>query len=140
MAVGTGLLSKNITLGYSAIPATTYTVIPDLQEIPELGGSVDKVEVTTLADASRRYVNGLLDYGDLEFTFLYDNDDATSSWRTLYGFNGALKSWQITLPDATKFAFTGMPSLRLNGVGINAPMTFTLSISLNSDMTITNPA
>ena len=139
MAVGTGILSKNITLGYSAVPATTYTVIPDLQEIPDLGGSVDKVEVTTLADGSRRYINGLVDYGDLAFKFLYDNDDATSSWRVLSGFNGELKSWEINLPDGTKFQFTGMPSLVLDSVGINAPLTFTLSIALNSAMTIVNP-
>lgn len=139
MAVATGLLSKDITLGYSAVPATTYTIINDLQDIPELGGSIEKVEVTTLADPSRRYINGLKDYGDLEFTFLYDNS-ATGSYRIINGFAGALKSWQITLPDTTKFSFTGMPSVRLNAVGVNVPLTFTLSISLNSDMTITNPA
>ena len=140
MAVGTGILSKGITLGYSAVPATTYTLIPDLQSIPELGGSPDKVEVTTLADASRRYINGLVDYGDLQFTFLYDNDDATSSWRVLSAMNNELKSWEIALPDGTKFDFTGMPYVKLGSADINAPLTYTLSIALNSAMTIVNPA
>ncbi len=140
MAVGTGILSTGITLGYSAVPATTYTVIPDLQSIPELGGDVDKVEVTTLADSSRRYINGLVDYGDLQFTFLYDNDDATASWRILQAMNGVLKSWEITLPDTTTFKFTGMPYVKLGAAEVNAPLTFTLSIALNSAMTITNPA
>lgn len=140
MAVGTGIISIGATLGYSAVPATTYTTAPDLQDIPELGGAADKVEVTTLADGTRRYINGLVDYGDLQFTFLYDNDDAASSWRVLQGFNGILKSWKITLPDTTAFTFTGYAYVKLNAVAVNAPLTFTLSINLNSAMTITNPA
>lgn len=140
MAVGTGILSKGIKLSYSAVPATTYTEIPDLQEIPELGATVEKVEVTTLADGTKRYINGLGDFGDLQFKFLYNNDDATSSWRVLNGFNGALKTWKVELPDTTSFTFTGFPSLKLDAVGVNAPMTYTLSIAVNSAMTITNPA
>jgi len=140
MTIGTGLLSKDIKLSYSAIPATTYTVLPDLQEIPELGGSVEKVEITTLADGSRRYINGLKDYGDLVFKFLYNNEDANSSFRILSGFEGVLKSWKITLPDSTTFTFTGESNVKIDGVGSNSPLTFSLSISLNSEMTITNPA
>lgn len=140
MAVGTGIISIGTKLSYSAVPATTYTDLPDLQDIPELGGAPDKVEVTTLADSTRRYINGLVDYGDLQFTFLYDNDDVTSSWRVLQGLNGVLKTWKITLPDTTSFTFTGYGYVKMGAAGINAPLTFTLSINLNSAMTITNPA
>lgn len=140
MAVGTGILAKNIVLAYSAVPATTYTDLADLQEIPDIGGTMDKVEVTTLADSGRRYINGLVDYGDLTFKFLYDNSSATASYRVLAAMNGALKTWKITLPDLTTFVFTGYPSLKIDSAGVNAPLTYTLSINLNSAMTVTNPA
>lgn len=140
MAVGTGIISIGTKLSYSAVPATTYTDLPDLQDIPELGGAPDKVEVTTLADSSRRYINGLVDYGDLVFTFLYDNDDASASWRVLEGMNGVLKTWKVTLPDTTTFVFTGQGYVKLASAGVNAPLAFTLSINLNSAITITNPA
>ena len=140
MAVGTGIISIGTKLSYSAVPATSYTDLNDLQDIPELGGAAEKVDVSTLADGTRRYINGIVDYGDLVFTFLYDNDDASSSWRTLQGFNNAIKTWKITLPDTTTFVFTGYPYIKLNATGISAPLTFTLMINLNSAITITNPA
>ena len=59
--MATGLLSKDIKLSYKL--AAAFVELPDLQEIPELGGDVDKVEVTTLADGARRYINGIKDYG-----------------------------------------------------------------------------
>jgi hypothetical protein len=140
MAVGTGLLSKNIKLGYSAVPATTYTDLDDLMEIPEIGATVEKVEVTTLVDGTKRYINGVGDYGDLAFKFLYNNNAIGASFRVLKGFEGTLKSWQITLPDGTKFAFTGTPNVKLDSAGVNAPLTYTLEIAINSAMVITNPA
>ena len=43
---------------------------PDLSE-----GEPEKIEVTTLADSSKRYINGLRDLGDgLEFEFNYESD------------------------------------------------------------------
>lgn len=136
----TGTLSKGITLGYSVtVPGVTFTNLPDLQDIPELGGDVEKVEVTTLADANRKYINGIKDFGDLAFTFLYENNDATDSYRILSAMT-ALTAWQVKLPDNTTFTFNGFPSVKLNGAGVNEPLTFTLNIALNSDITVGNPA
>ena len=59
------ILSKGIKLSYSSTGTESYTDLTDLLEIPSLGGSIDKVDVTTLADASKKYINGIKDYGDL---------------------------------------------------------------------------
>ena len=68
-----GTLTKGIKLSYKASSSSSsYTDLTNLQEIPDLGGSADSVEVTTLDDAAHMYINGLKDYGDsLDFTFLY---------------------------------------------------------------------
>lgn len=140
--MATGILSKGIKLGYSATKSSTYTDIPDLQEVPNLGGSAEKVEVTTLTDSNHRYINGIKDYGDLEFKFLYDNSTETSNYRVLKGLEttGAVTYFQVTFPDGTKFTFSGQVSTQIDSAAVNSALTFTATITLNSEIEVTNPA
>ena len=123
------ILSKGIKLSYSSTGTESYTDLTDLLEIPSLGGSVDKVDVTTLADASKKYINGIKDYGDLAFKFNYAKEQFT----TLNGLTGSI-NFKVTLPDSTTATFSGEPSVSLEGVGVGAAMTYTLNISLDSDI------
>jgi len=134
-----GLLTKDITLSYKN--GASFVELPDLQDIPDLGGEIEKVEITTLADGNRRYINGIKDFGDLAFTFLYGNS-AADSFRILTGLEagGLSQDFEVELGDGTKFGFSGFPSVVLNGAGVNEALTFTLNIALNSEMDITNPA
>lgn len=137
---GQGILSKGITLSYKK--GAEFVVIPDIQEVPELGGTVEKIEVTTLADSSKRYINGIKDYGDLAFKFLYDNSSETASYRVLRGLEEAetIDEYKVTLPDETTFTFTAQVSTKIDSSTINGALTFTATLALNSDMEITNPA
>ena len=128
-----GLLSKGISLKMGAVE------LPNLQEIPDLGGDPEQVEVTTLADGARRYISGIKDYGELEFTFLYDTDDAASSYKALRAQEeaGESEEFTITFPDNTTFVFSGFVSTTVGGVGVNDALTFTAGISLNSDIAVT---
>ena len=123
------ILSKGIKLSYSSTGTESYTDLTDLLEIPSLGGSIDKVDVTTLADASKKYINGIKDYGDLAFKFNY----AKAQFTTLNGLTGSV-NFKVTLPDNTTATFSGEPSVSLEGVGVGAAMTYTLNISLDSDI------
>lgn len=123
------ILSKGIKLGYSATGTETYTDLTDLLEIPSLGGSIDKVDVTTLADASKKYINGIKDYGDLAFKFNY----AKEQFKTLNSLTGSVH-FKVSLPDNTTATFSGEPSVSLEGVGVGVAMTYTLNISLDSDI------
>lgn len=123
------ILSKGIKLSYSSTGTDSYTDLTDLLEIPSLGGSVDKVDVTTLADASKKYINGIKDYGDLAFKFNYAKEQFT----TLNGLTGSI-NFKVTLPDTTTATFSGEPSVSLEGVGVGAAMTYTLNVSLDSDI------
>ena len=123
------ILSKGIKLSYSSTGTESYTDLTDLLEIPSLGGSIDKVDVTTLADASKKYINGIKDYGDLAFKFNYAKEQFT----TLNGLTGSV-NFKVTLPDNTTATFSGEPSVSLEGVGVGAAMTYTLNISLDSDI------
>ena len=135
-----GILSKGIVLNHMV--ATVATPIANVQEVPDLGGSVDKVEVTTLADGSKKYIAGIKEYGDLEFTLLYDNTDASSNYRVLKGFEDleVADTFQVVLPDETTFDFTASVSTTIAGAKVGDALTFTASFTLNSDIVVTNPA
>ena len=124
------VISKGIKLSYKN-GGSSYTDLTNLQEIPELGGDSEAIEITTLADAAHIYTDGILNYGDsLAFKFLYDK----TQFETLQDLSGSI-NWQVTLPDSTTCAFTGTSSVKLDGVGVNAALTYTLSIKPNSAMT-----
>ena len=141
MALVPGLLTKDITLSYKKDSSSSYEVLDGLMEVPSLGGTPDKVEVTTLADASRRYIKGLKDYGDLAFKFLYDNEKATSNFRILRGLedSGKVVDWKVEFPDGTGFTFSGECSVAPSDGSVGGYIAFTLNISLNSDIAVTNP-
>ena len=130
-----GVLSKGITLTVGASP------VPDLQAIPDLGGDVDKLEITTLADSSVRKMNGIIDYGDLEFTFLYDTEVEDSGYRQLHALEEAasVDEYVIELADGTTFTFSGQVSTNIVGVGVNEALTFTAMISLTTSIVIDIP-
>ena len=125
-------ISKGITLSYkNGSEASQYTALTNLQEIPDLGGATESIEITTLADAAHVYTDGLLDYGDsLEFKFLYDKTQFTA----LGALDGSV-SWQVKLPDNATCTFSGSCSVRLDGVGTASALTYTLAIKPNSAMT-----
>ena len=124
------VISKGITLSYKAKEATEFTELTNLQEIPELGGEVEAIEITTLADEAHKYTDGIKNYGDsLAFKFLYE----TAQFETLNGLNGSYE-WKVTLPDETSCTFGGTSSVKLDGVGVNAALTYTLAIKPNTKM------
>lgn len=131
------VISKGITLSYKASGAEAYTELKDLQEIPELGGDVEAIEITTLADAAHTYTDGIKNYGDsLAFKFLYK----PAQFKALDALEGVV-DWKVALPagnDAAEVAatctFSGTCSVKLDGVGVNAALTYTLSVKPNSEM------
>lgn len=122
------MISKGIKLSYG--DGDSFTELTNLQEIPELGGEAEAVEITTLADAAHMYEDGIKNYGDsLAFVFLYEKEQFT----TLNGLTGS-KNWKVELPDGTSCTFGGSGSVKLAGVGVNAALTYTLSIKPNTAM------
>lgn len=131
------VISKGIKLSYKTGTGSTYTDLTNLQEIPELGGDRESIEITTLADAAHTYTDGILNYGDnLAFSFLYD----VTQFATLQGLEGDNVNWKVSLPDGasgvvdTTCSFSGTCSVKLAGVGVNAALTYTLNIKPNSAM------
>lgn len=121
------VISKGITLSYRK--DADFVALTNLQEIPELGGDTEAIEITTLADAAHMYTDGIKNYGDsLAFKFLYEQ----TQFVTLNTIGAA--TWQVELPDGETCSFEGTGSVKLDGVGVNAALTYTLSIKPTSAM------
>lgn len=104
--------------------------LTNLLEIPDLGGEAEAIEITTLADAAHMYTDGILNYGDsLAFEFLYEK----AQFIELSGLSGS-QEWKVELPDSSTCSFGGTCSVKLNGVGVNEALTYSLAIKPDSEM------
>ena len=104
--------------------------LTDLMEIPELGGDAEAIEITTLADPAHMYTDGIKNYGDsVAFKFLYEKAQFTA-----LNASADTDTWKVELPDGATCTFGGKGSVKLDGVGVNAALTYTLSIKPNSAM------
>ena len=134
--------SANKTKISYKVGAGAYTEIPYLMEVPELGGAPEKIDVTTLSSDVKMYIPGIKDLGDLAFKFLYDNSSSTSNYRVLKGLAdaGAKASFQIEYPDTSKHVFDAIPAVKMDSGAINGALTFSVTMLLQSDIAVTNPA
>lgn len=127
------VVSKGIKLSYKMSGSDQYVELTDLQEIPELGGTTDAIEITTLADSAHVYTDGLINYGDsLAFKFLYAEEQFKDL--NLKQVSNEVLGWKVELPDESFCSFNGTCSVKLDGVGIGAVLTYTLAIKPNSAM------
>lgn len=118
------VISKGITLSYGDVELT------NLMEIPELNGEKEKIDVTVLSSEAREYTDGIYNYGDsLTFKFLYEKEQFTE-------LNGLTESqtWKVKLSDGATCTFGGTCAVKLDGVGVNAALTYSLTIAPNSKM------
>lgn len=136
------MLANGATLGVKVTAnASDYTNLPGLKELPEMGVDPEKVENTVLTDSLKQYEMGIGDPGDIEYVFKWDNSGAGTSYRILKGLetNGGTFEFCETLKDGTTTVFSGQVAIKRGGGGVNDAMEFTLSIALQSALTITDP-
>lgn len=114
-----------------------------LYEVPEMGSSPEKIEVTNLGDNSKRYVFGVQDFGDMEFKFYYNTGDSDSgdviknSYETLRTAEkaGTVKQFKIVYPDGSGHSFSGYVSVRRDSVAVNGAISFTMALAVTSEIT-----
>jgi hypothetical protein len=131
------IISKGIKLFIKPTnDSDEFHELTNLMEIPDLGGDTEAIEITTLADAAHKYTDGIKNYGDsLTFKFLYE---ATQFAMFSQGLDeetgGVILKWKVELPDGSTCEFDGSPSAKLDAVGVNSALTYTLSVKPTSEM------
>ena len=126
-------LVNGTKLGYSTSGTApiTYTDLPGLKSVPDLGGDPELVDNTALTDTILHKEIGIGDPGDMEYTFRY----TASAYNTAVAREGKVTYFEHKLKDGSTFTFSGYPHIVLSGGGVNDPLEFTISIALNSDIT-----
>lgn len=135
------MLANGAKLGVKKSSESSYTNLAGLKELPDMGVDPEKVDNTCLTDSVKQYENGIGDAGDLAYKFKYENNEDTSAYRILREIeaSGETAFFKEELKDGTTTTFDAQVSVKRNGGGVNAALEFTLSLSLQSDLTITNP-
>ena len=135
------MLANGITLGMKKKGESTYSDLPGLKEVPELGVDPEKVDNTTLADKMKHSELGIGDPGDLAYKFKWENEE-NSTYRKLRTVSDAKEtvSFEQTFPDGTKFHFDAQCSVKVGGGGVNAAIEYTLTLGLQTDIVVVDPS
>lgn len=121
---------------------TTYAKLVDIKEFPDLGSAPDTIDVTTLSDHMKHYLNDLIDPGSLEFNCNYDKDD----YEKLYALAGKKgEKYSVWMGEGSdgqpdghegKFDFTGELSVWVKGGSVSASTDMGVAIAPSSDITL----
>ena len=111
-------------------------------EIGDIGGTPATLDATCMKDSIKKSVPGVQDVKAFEVTYLFDNSAADSDYRVLKALQeaGNAVSLKVTSPDGTGFATTGYVSTYVSGSKVDELVSAKLSVSLQSEWTVTNPA
>lgn len=135
------MLANGAKLGFKKSGGASFTDLPGLKEIPEMGIEPEKVENTCLTDKNKQYENGIGDPGDLVYKFRYENTKEDSPYRVMRKAqdSGEVLDFQETLIDGTTTEFSGQVSVKRTGGGVNGVVEFNLSIALQSELAVNDP-
>lgn len=116
----------------------------DIKDFPDLGGSPELLETTTLSDRMQTYIPGVQSLDALEFTANYTKADYTTL-KALEGVEneyavwfGGTESGDTVTPTGSegKFKFTGALSVYASGGGVNEVVGMTITIAPSTPITM----
>lgn len=136
------MLANGAKLGYKEKGGSSFTDLPGLKEIPEMGVEPEKVDNSCLTDPHKIYELGVGDLPDMVYKFRYDNSTQTSPYRVMRENQaaGTLLTFQETLKDGTTTEYDAQVSVKRTGGGLNGAIDFELSMVVQSEFKYTDPA
>ena len=136
-------------LMYKASSEASYQKLVDIKDYPDLGGSPELLETTTLSDRARTYIPGIEGAGDnMDFTCNYDK----TAFNTINGLKdqelfiavyfGGTEANNVVTPTGADgiFAFKGYVSVYANGGDVNAVREMTVSVVPTTVINFSIPA
>ena len=114
----------------------SYEKLCDIKSYPDLGGTPEMLETTTLSDKMQTYIAGIqsldemsfdANYDKATFTTLKDLEGKTEHYAVWFGGSESLGS---VTPDGKegKFEFDGQLSVFVTGGGVNEVVGMTITI------------
>lgn len=123
---------------------TTYEKLIDIKDFPDLGGSPEMLETTTLSDKMQTYIPGIQSLDALEFNANYTKADYAKI-KALDGqelelavwFGGEESNGTLTPSgEDGKFNFKGYVSVFVVGGGTNEVIGMTVSVAPSTPITV----
>ncbi len=128
--------------------ASAWEKLIDIKEFPDLGGTPEMLETTTLSDRMQTYIPGIQSLDALEFSSNY----TLSEYKKLKGMEGTehefavwfggTESGDTVTPTGTdgKFKFKGQISVFPVGGGVNEVVDMTITIAPSTPITMDEEA
>jgi hypothetical protein len=127
---------------------STWEKLIDIKEFPDLGGSPEMLETTTLSDKTQTYIPGIESLDSLEFSTNYNLDDY-KKLKELEGKDeqyavwfGGTEAGDTVTPTGSdgKFKFNGQLSVFPTGGGVNEVVGMTITIAPSTPISIDESA
>jgi hypothetical protein len=121
-----------------------YEKLIDIKSFPDLGGTPEMLETTTLTDRMQTYIPGIQSFDAMEFEANYTMEDF-KKLRALEGeeheyavWFGGTETGATVTPTGTdgKFEFKGKHSVFPSGGGVNEVVGMTISIAPSTPITL----
>ena len=121
----------------------TYEKLVDIKDYPDIGGSPETLETTTLSDSMQTYINGIQSSEAMEFTInytseVYDTISEMADIETDFAiWFGGTETGGVVTPtgDEGKFSFKGFISIKVSGKGVNEVREAVISIAPSTVIT-----
>lgn len=128
--------------------ASAWEKVVDIKEFPDLGGTPEMLETTTLSDKMQTYIPGIQSLDALEFTSNYTLEE----YKKLKALEGVDKQYAVwfggteagdtVTPTGSdgKFKFNGQLSVFPVGGGVNEVVDMTITIAPSTPITMDETA
>lgn len=133
-----------IFLMQSADGKSTWEKLINIKDFPDLGGTPEMLETTTLSDGMQTYIPGIQSLDALEFTANYNLEDykklkqMKGTEKHLAVWFGGTESGDTVTPTGTdgKFKFKGQLSVYPVGGGVNEVVDMKITIAPSTPITL----
>lgn len=125
---------KTYLMHKATTSATEYTKLIDIKSFPDLGGTPERLDATTLSDPMRVYIEGIQDTEELTFEANYSLAD----FKKIQALAGQVLPFAVFLGDEGadgKFGWNGTISVKITGGAVNEVVGMTITCTPNTVIT-----
>ena len=143
-----GIATYKTYLMYRTNTSGSYSKLVDITSFPDLIGTPEKIDITTLSDAQRVYIAGIADRDDMTFNCNYtaqnfkavhDCEGHVYEYALWFGATGDVGSETPNGSDG-KFEWTGDIRAGVAGGGVNEAVQMTVTCTPSTVVTYVAPA
>ena len=143
-----GISTYKSYLMYRTTTAVSYSKVIDITSFPDLIGTPERIDITTLSDAQRVYIAGIQDRDDMTFNANY----TANNFKTVHDLEGHIYEYALWFgatgdvgsetPTGSEgqFSWTGDIRAGVTGGGVNEAVGMTVTCTPSTVVTFTAPA